>query len=219
MNLADLKKTKAGQRADNQAALEGHNPKPKVSAWQSAMEDNFQKNESLTNKDFACVVKPLTPETVINSVAPPAIKLVSERGREVIYRIFVEPMGAVRFTRAQLFSKNLPKTKRAAIDRYMAFKKEVQNQVVYQNNSELPQVPDAVECEFYIPMPASWSKKEKLAMDGKPHRQRPDKDNLEKAVLDAIFTEDGAIWKGAQEKYWTSGPGQILLNMMYHGTP
>lgn len=39
-------------------------------------------------------------------------------------------------------------------------------------------------------------------MAGKPHQQKPDKDNLEKALLDAIFGEDSHIWDGRVTKIW-----------------
>lgn len=35
-----------------------------------------------------------------------------------------------------------------------------------------------------------------------PHRRKPDKDNLEKALLDALFTEDCHAWHGAVTKIW-----------------
>lgn len=64
-------------------------------------------------------------------------------------------------------------------------------------------------------MPPSWSKKKRLEMVGKPHRQRCDIDNLWKAAADALFTEDGAIWKGSQEKRWTDGPGFVEIRALW----
>lgn len=40
---------------------------------------------------------------------------------------------------------------------------------------------------FYVPMPKSWSKKKKDEMRGRLHQQRPDKDNYEKGLYDAIY--------------------------------
>jgi Holliday junction resolvase RusA-like endonuclease len=45
---------------------------------------------------------------------------------------------------------------------------------------------------------------------GKPHQQKPDKDNLEKALLDAIFEDDCRIWDGRVSKVWGE-TGQILI--------
>lgn len=63
---------------------------------------------------------------------------------------------------------------------------------------------------FVLPMPASWSKKKKADMAGKPHQQKPDKDNLEKALLDAIFEDDCRIWDGRVTKIWGKS-GQIII--------
>ncbi|MGU0055537.1 RusA family crossover junction endodeoxyribonuclease [Enterobacter hormaechei] len=42
-------------------------------------------------------------------------------------------------------------------------------------------------------------------MNGKPHQQKPDKDNLEKALLDAIFDDDSRVWDGRVTKVWGRG--------------
>ena len=39
--------------------------------------------------------------------------------------------------------------------------------------------------DFYIPMPASWSRNNHFAMNGEFHTQAPDLDNLVKAICDA----------------------------------
>ncbi|MCR4339433.1 MAG: RusA family crossover junction endodeoxyribonuclease, partial [Gemmatimonadaceae bacterium] len=44
----------------------------------------------------------------------------------------------------------------------------------------------AVTAEFRLPMPPSWSNKKRLAMIGQPHAQKPDIDNLLKAVLEIM---------------------------------
>lgn len=55
---------------------------------------------------------------------------------------------------------------------------------------------------FVLPMPASWSKKKKAEMSGKPHQQKPDADNLLKALMDAIYDEDCAVWDVRVTKLW-----------------
>lgn len=84
--------------------------------------------------------------------------------------------------------------KRACVTRYWKFKDKVKE-------SEL-KIPQPCKIVFYIPMPKTWSKKKKAAKDGKPHLQRPDKDNLEKGLLDAIFEEDAHIWNTHTIKLW-----------------
>lgn len=56
-------------------------------------------------------------------------------------------------------------------------------------------------------MPASWSKKRKAEMAGRPHRQKPDRDNIDKAILDSLFDKDEGIAFGTTAKYWDDGQG------------
>lgn len=64
---------------------------------------------------------------------------------------------------------------------------------------------------FHLPMPASWSKKKRAEHDGKPHTQRPDLDNLLKAVMDAVLPEDCSIWWLSRvEKRWASFSAVII---------
>ncbi|EBZ1027982.1 endodeoxyribonuclease [Salmonella enterica subsp. enterica serovar Muenchen] len=46
--------------------------------------------------------------------------------------------------------------------------------------------------------------------DGKPHQQRPDRDNREKSLLDALFSEDCGLWDGQTTKVWGE-TGQIII--------
>lgn len=68
------------------------------------------------------------------------------------------------------------------------------------------ELPDAgAHLVFHIPMPPSWSKKKRAAMDGQPHKQRPDVDNLVKAVLDALRPDgDAEVWMIGAEKRWST---------------
>ena len=55
---------------------------------------------------------------------------------------------------------------------------------------------------FHIPMPKAWSQKKKSEMVGVGHQQRPDIDNLTKALLDAVFKEDCRVWSICTFKLW-----------------
>lgn len=69
---------------------------------------------------------------------------------------------------------------------------------------------------FNIWMPESWSKKKKEAMNGTPHRQTPDLDNLEKCVKDSLFYKhekynDCEIFSTISSKRWSEkGSIQII---------
>lgn len=59
---------------------------------------------------------------------------------------------------------------------------------------------------FFRP-PASWSKKKTAAMLRKPHTQKPDADNIEKLVWDALnrvaYLDDSQIADSRIRKFWS----------------
>ena len=52
-----------------------------------------------------------------------------------------------------------------------------------------------------------------IEMCGTPHQQRPDVDNLGKALLDALFKNDSHIWDIRFTKLWTCGGGHIEVEV------
>lgn len=162
-------------------------------------------------------LKPLPSENFVELHSLPARKLERIMGNpihpEVLqFVIRVEPMGAVRMTRADKYPPRRP-----AVQRYFDFQNALQLSVTEQTGGEVPAAPDELIVRAFITMPASWSKKKKAEMDGKPHKQRPDRDNIDKAVADALFAEDSGIWKGGQEKRWCKeGDGRIEIEIVYH---
>jgi len=67
---------------------------------------------------------------------------------------------------------------------------------------------------FFIPMPKTWRKPKIAANEGKLHRQKPDLDNLLKAFLDSLFTEDKTISHLSEvSKYWVAG-GQGWIEIL-----
>lgn len=68
---------------------------------------------------------------------------------------------------------------------------------------------DYQEAHFiaYLEFPKSYSNKKAMSLEGCPHKQKPDSDNLLKSLLDALFKEDSGIWKVSGEKRWDDGQG------------
>lgn len=64
---------------------------------------------------------------------------------------------------------------------------------------------------FVLPMPASWEPRQKAQARGWPHQQRPDRDNLEKALLDSVYTCDAHLWDGRTTKLW-GDHGMIVVS-------
>ncbi|MEL0577036.1 RusA family crossover junction endodeoxyribonuclease [Pectobacterium punjabense] len=109
----------------------------------------------------------------------------------------IVPLGKPRMTQRDKWQKRPP------VLRYRAFCDEVR-----LNKITLPE--GGWHVTFVLPMPPSWSKKKRSEMNGKPHQQKPDKDNLEKALLDAIFDDDSRIWDGRVSKIWGEF-GKIII--------
>lgn len=55
---------------------------------------------------------------------------------------------------------------------------------------------------FVLSMPTSWSEKKRDKMEGEAHQQKPDLDNLIKALLDSLFHNDSYIWDFRATKVW-----------------
>lgn len=86
--------------------------------------------------------------------------------------------------------------KRPAVMRYRAFCDEIR-----ARKCTFPESGSHVI--FHMPMPASWSKKKRTEMLGQPHRQKPDRDNLEKALMDAVYENDESVWDMRTTKIWS----------------
>lgn len=93
--------------------------------------------------------------------------------------------------------------KRPPVLRYRAFCDEVK-----LNRISLPE--SGYHVTFVLPMPDSWSKKKRAEMAEKPHQQKPDADNLLKALMDAIYSEDCAVWDVRVTKRWGNA-GEIII--------
>lgn len=104
-------------------------------------------------------------------------------------RYQIDPVAKPRMTQRDKWQK------RPAVMRYRAFCDECRLLGI--------EVPEAgAHVTFHIPMPSSWSKKKKEAMLGQPHQQRPDVDNLQKALQDAVLEEDSSVWDVRITKRW-----------------
>ena len=67
---------------------------------------------------------------------------------------------------------------------------------------------------FEMPMPKSWSKAKKIRMDGTPHLQVPDTDNLLKAVMDGmrcVWSDDRTVYQVSGTKLWAYDPQVIIM--------
>jgi Holliday junction resolvase RusA-like endonuclease len=114
-------------------------------------------------------------------------------------RIGIDPVPKPRMTRSDAWKQ------RTAVVKFWAYKDALRSTLTAQD------VPDSYHIIFTLPMPASWSRKKRAAMLHQPHRSRPDKDNLEKGLLDALFEEDSQVWDGRVSKVWGETGGIIIM--------
>lgn len=117
-------------------------------------------------------------------------------------RVFpIAPVPAPRQTRADAFRKG--RQMRPEVARYRAFRDEVALRQV-----SIPAVFHHIV--FVLAVSKSWPEKQKRAQEGMPHQQRPDRDNLEKALLDAVLGQDCGVWDGRVTKVWGQMPMIII---------
>ncbi|UQD53323.1 RusA family crossover junction endodeoxyribonuclease [Bacillus methanolicus] len=117
----------------------------------------------------------------------------------------VEPMGAVRMTGRGKFIK-------PNAQRYLAYKELIQWHVKQQLKRQNT-LTGALEVEirFTMPIPESWSKKQRAAAIGEYHVKKPDADNLVKGVFDAMnkiaWKDDNQVAKITAIKIYGENPG------------
>jgi len=112
----------------------------------------------------------------------------------------IAPMGKPRMTQHDRWKK------RPAVLRYHAFKDSLRVQLACHSFERAT----VLSWTAYISMPKSWSKKKKAELQGKPHLQKPDRDNIDKAIMDAILKEDKSIYFGTICKLWDDGKGERI---------
>jgi len=78
---------------------------------------------------------------------------------------------------------------------------------VVTGGTKLVYLSNPIEMVFYLPIPKSKSKTERLAMMGKPCLSTPDIDNLIKSCLDALLENDNTIYWLKAVKYWEDHHG------------
>jgi Holliday junction resolvase RusA-like endonuclease len=75
------------------------------------------------------------------------------------------------------------------------------------------QVPDILaDITFVIQMPKSWTKKKKLELDGMPHTQKPDLDNILKGFKDALCENDSYVHSYNNIRKIWGYMGKIIIN-------
>ena len=113
--------------------------------------------------------------------------------------LHTKPIGKPRMTRRDKWAK------RPCVVRYREWADELRAEVTRQIG-QLPEPEDIVDVSWTAEFepPPSWSKKKRAAHIGELHRQKPDRDNIDKAVLDTLWEEDSGIAAGTLRKVWST---------------
>ena len=127
--------------------------------------------------------------------------------KKKIYRLSITPQTHVRATQGDRIFFAIPRAKlRPAglkrllrLERYNRYKEDILA-LSKQKGFSFPF--QGAHVRFYLPCPKSWSKKKKAHYHLKLHTSKPDVDNLCKALLDSLFTEDKGIADIRLTKFW-----------------
>jgi Holliday junction resolvase RusA-like endonuclease len=126
----------------------------------------------------------------------------------------VTGLGKLRMVHSdKWYKRNLrssdPKKQRRArlVERHMNWKTAVQ----WEAKRVRMKLTNTVAAEFHMPIPKSYTKKEKRELPGQPHQKKPDADNMLKGLIDALVDNDSHIWLKIAWKVYTDGPGKIVI--------
>ena len=77
--------------------------------------------------------------------------------------------------------------------------------------------PVRLTVEAYFPIPPSWSKRRQAEAVGAWHVQKPDVDNVVKAICDGLnriaWADDGQVAEVVARKRWAAGTGQAVVTV------
>lgn len=125
------------------------------------------------------------------------------------YILNITPQTNVRATQGDRIFFRIPREKLRPdglsrllrLEKYNDYKSSL-SALVKQQRFTIPE--QNVHMIFYIPVPKTWKEYKKKEMHMKLHQQKPDIDNLVKAVFDSIFTEDKYIADFRATKRWVN---------------
>ena len=126
---------------------------------------------------------------------PPVVSTAEVDGETaMVIRLPGEPMGKPRMTRRDKWHK------RECATRYWEFAERLRAAA-----GTVPPVETVIDLSWTATFepPVSWSKKRRVAAMNELHRSKPDRDNIDKAVLDSLYPGgDSAIAQGTLIKVW-----------------
>lgn len=124
----------------------------------------------------------------------------------------IQPQTQVRSVQGDKIYFKIPKDqlrpeglkRRLRLERYNQYKSDLFD-VALEAGFKIPH-DEYFHIIFFIPMPRTWRKWKRDKHDMRPHQSKPDKDNLEKAFMDALLKRDQAVYDSRVTKFWTADP-------------
>lgn len=124
--------------------------------------------------------------------------LAADAGQTKRFVVYQQPIGKPRMTQRDKWAK------RPAVIRYRQWADKAREQI---QHITLPGEPISLSIRAYFAMPQSWSKRKQAELAGKPHRSKPDWDNIAKAIQDIFWKKDEMVAEGHVQKFWDDGNG------------
>jgi Holliday junction resolvase RusA-like endonuclease len=140
-----------------------------------------KQQQSTQNEGFSENIVKKEPET----------DAIVDKPKAYAFTVLGPPMGKPRMTQRDRWMK------RPAVVRYREYCDRIRAAA-----GPMPASPYAIAIIAWIPMPESWSHKKKLKMCGQMCQQKPDWDNISKAVCDALLEDDAVLGGGTCWKFW-----------------
>ena len=141
------------------------------------------------------------------SLKPIVLRSCTPEGRSkvIFFTVTGPPPGKPRMTRRDKWHK------RPATERYWEWSNRIQSALA----GKIPVADMVAACNWtaYFSPPASWPKKRREAAMGTIHRAKPDRDNVDKGVLDTLWKQDSGIGVGTIAKYWGE-PARIEIEIV-----
>jgi len=154
-------------------------------------------------------LKRLPPGTLIDGMPADAAAAgiqVQRKPGQIRITIPGPPPGKPRMTRRDKWAK------RPAVARYRAWCDRVRS-----GAGTIPAASSVTSVDWcaYFEPPRSWPKKKRVAAIMELHRDKPDRDNIDKAVLDCLWPRgDSAIAQGLIVKRW-AWVARMEINIRY----
>ena len=111
-------------------------------------------------------------------------------------------MGAVRTTQRGKYTD----------ERYKKYSRYKTALMLFLRSHGIRECPERFKIEFVMPFPDSYTQKQRKELTSKPHRYKPDIDNLVKGFMDCFGKDDSGVYEIHARKLWGID-GKIILTI------